>query len=62
MIVEMAPGLYTPVDVPGDSVDNSWFNHDNAHRAYPGLALLGIAAHGLLNLKLSPTLLLRVRD
>ena len=62
MVMKVTSRLNASVDVPGDSVDNSWFDYHDTYGAHPGLTLLGVAAHCLLDLKLSAPLLLGVRN
>jgi len=58
----MPPGLDSPVDVPSYGVDNTGLDYHHAYGADPSLAFLGVASHGLLNLKFTTALLLGVWD
>ena len=60
--MKVAPGLNPAVDIPGHGVNHPWLYEHHTDRTDPGLSLFGVGAHGLLDLKLSPTLLLGVRD
>ena len=62
MVVEVAPGLNPAVDIPGHGVNHPWLYENHTNWTDPGLSLFGVRAHGLLDLKLSPTLLLDMRD
>jgi len=62
VVVEVAPGLNTAVDIPCNRVLNPGFDTDHADRANPNLACLGILSIGLLNLKLNTSLDLGVRE
>jgi hypothetical protein len=60
--MEVAPGLNSPVHIPGHCVNGTWSDCHDTHGTNPALALLGTRTVGLLHLKLSPALLFDVRN
>ena len=54
--MEVASGLNSAMQIPGDSVLDSGFDADNANGAYPNLPGLSILTCGLLHLKLDAAL------
>lgn len=60
--MEVAPGLNSAVDIPGNRVLHPGFDTYYAHRANPNLASLSILPAGLLNLELDASLYLGVRE
>ncbi|MEY3624952.1 MAG: hypothetical protein RL696_333 [Actinomycetota bacterium] len=55
--MKVPSGVYSAVQIPGDSVHNTRFNVDGANRTDPTLTLFGIGTGGLLNLKFNAALL-----
>jgi len=60
--VEMASGLNSSVNVPGDRMEGSWSDCYNTDRANPTFALFRTGAVGLLHLKLTTALVLKMWD